>query len=326
MIKEGLMSAIAMRSFFSKHSTIKHPMLGVAMTCAFSASGLLRAEEASRATSIEHAQVILTHSAVPRLAPGIVIGEEQAAGYSDLVTLVRPRLAAGHVDSLPEFSKRYASMFKFTVLANVKEVKRNDRTDYLLDRVGIGFAMDIGGRTVVVTRETANKLGANLGMIDRSVLGGNEDCLDDIVQVARTSRLIIFDAKSNMLVGDAHQKRMIRHLIWASPATGKIGFLVWQLHDRGSDPCKLDGPTMQLLPPGYQEDRQIHVSEGGILSSIPTPDRFAIVTIPQGTPVPMSDALQRVAGKKNLTKADIDRLVAAVAESLAQIESNRIRS
>ncbi|MGI9471565.1 MAG: hypothetical protein ACR2NZ_08545 [Rubripirellula sp.] len=292
-------------------------IVGLATTVA---SPKVHAETPARAVSAKKVpSVDMSHKPVPRLPSGIIIGDQQQSGYSDLVTLVLPRLSSGYVNSLPEYAKRYASMFKFTALADVKPVTTNGRTDYLLDRFGVGFSMDINGKLVVVTPSTANKLGANLGMIDRGVLSGNEDCLNDLVQVARTSRMIIFDAKANMLIGDKHEERYLRYFIWASPASGKLGILVWQLKDNGKDRYTIDCANMQLLPAGYREDRQINVSKGGLLSSIPTPDRFAMVQIPPGTPVPFSSKMREVAALKNLTPDNLREMMSGAGESLAQV-------
>jgi hypothetical protein len=76
------------------------------------------------------------------------------------------------------------------------------------------------------------------------------------------------------------------------------------------------------LPPGYREDRQIHVSDGGWLSSVPTPDRFALVGLPQGTPVPFNDQLKRVAGKKKMTQQDLKLLLEGTAQSLATLTTH----
>jgi hypothetical protein len=261
--------------------------------------------------------VDLTHKPIPRLQPGIVVGQQQQFGYSKLVTLVLPRLASGAIDSLPDYAKGYASMFKMVILANVVQQAKGNETVYLLDKVGVGFAMDIEGKMTIVTKDTANQLGANLGMIDRGVLGGNEDCLVDVIQVARTDRFIAFDAESNMLMGDKHEQRLLRHMIWATPTSGKIGFLIWQLRDTGGDQYAIDSDSMQLLPEGFTEDRKIHVSEGNFLSSkIPTPDRFALESVPQGMAVPFSDRMKQVAGRKNLTARDVENLLAGASESL----------
>jgi hypothetical protein len=293
--------------------------LGVALALAITVifCGTAVAENGSAATVVASSAAGLARKPMPRLKPGIVIGSHQSAGYSDLVTLVQPRLASGHIDSLPEFSKTYASMFKYTLLANITSRQVGNRTTHQLGKVGVGFAMDIKGRTIVITRETANQYGADLGIIDRGVLGGNEDCLDDVIQIARTDGMIVFDAKANMLVAGKHEQRVIRHFVWVSPASGKIGFLVWLLHEKGSDRYDVVSPTMQLLPQGFREDRQIHVSDGGFLSSIPTPGRFALVTIPQGKSVPFSERMKSIAGKKELTNGDLPQLVKATSESLA---------
>ncbi|MEM1070453.1 MAG: hypothetical protein AAGI63_16245, partial [Planctomycetota bacterium] len=263
--------------------------------------------------------VDLSRRPVPRLAHGIVLGKEKEAGYSNLVTLVEPRLASGDIDSLPHFAQRYASMFQFTVLANVTALNQGGQTFYLLDRVGVGFAMNIKGEKIVVTQDTANRYGADLGRIDRAVLGGNEDCLDDIVQVARTNQMIVFDAEANMVVGSEHDKRFVRHFIWVSPSSGKLGFLVWLLDDQGGASYQVASQDMKWLPSGYREDRRIHVSDGGLLSSIPTPDRFALESLPRGKSVPMSAQLKQVAGKKQLTASDLKTLVAAVSDSLSRV-------
>ncbi len=262
--------------------------------------------------------VDLTHRELPRLQPGIVVTQPQDFGYSDVVTIVYPRFASGAIDSLPDYAKRYASMFHMTILANVVGHPVQDQTAFLLDKIGIGFAMEINNKLTIVTKDSANALGASLGMIDRTVLSGNEDCLVDVVQIARTDRLIVFDAKANLLIGDKHEPRILRHFVWASPASGKLGILIWQLKENGPGPHAIDSAHMQLLPAGFKEDRKIHVSAGNFLSSkIPTPDRFALESLPQGTPVPFSERMKQVAGKSKMTASDLESLLAGASESLA---------
>jgi len=267
--------------------------------------------------------VDLKHKPLPVLQPGIVVGQPSAFGYSDLVTLIFPRLASGDIDSLPDYSKTYARMFQTTILANVMERIVADQRVFILEKIGIGFAMNIKGKTTIVTSATANDLGANLGFIDRGVLSGNEDCLNEVIQVARTDRLVIFDAQANMLIGEEHESRMLRHFVWVSPASGKLGILVWQLKDDDNGQYTVDSDNMQLLPCGMKEDRKIHVSSAGFLrSKIPTPDRFALEQIPQGTPVPFSPRMRRVAGLKQITRQDLETLLSGASESLIMLQSN----
>ena len=289
-------------------------VLAIAILCGF-AIGPAASRLNASSPSVE-----LNPKPMPRLQPGIVVGQEHKFGYSDLVTLVLPRLATGDVDSLPQFARRYAKMFKLTILANVAKKPTAEGHVYLLDKIGIGFAMDLNGDLTIVTADTANQLGANLGMVDRGVLSGNEDSLSDVVQIARTDYLVVFDAKANILVDDEHEERIVRHFVWAAPHSGKLGILVWQLKDNGSTSYAIDSAEMQLIPSGFKEDRRIHVSKGNFLSSkIPTPDRFALESIPQGTPVPFSDRMKQSAGLKSITAPDLENLLAGTSESLALI-------
>lgn len=266
----------------------------------------------------------LTPKTLPVLQAGIVVGEQAAFGYSDLLTLVLPRLASGDIESLPDYSKDFARMFQMTILANVVQLGVGDQQVFALEKIGIGFAMNIEGKTTIVTSATANDLGANLGIIGRRILSGNETCLDDVVQVARTDRLVIFDAQNNMLIGDKHESRILRYFVWVSPASGKLGILVWQLNDDGNGQYTVDSDKMQLLPGGMKEDRRIHVSSAGFLRSrIPKPDRFALEQIPQGTPVPFSPRMRGVAGLKQITSQNLETLLAGAAESIIMMQSTK---
>ena len=254
---------------------------------------------------------------VSRLLPGTLVANPQQSGFSHVVTIAMPRLAAGEINSLPEYAKQYAGMFHFTALANVRTVTTHDRTDYLLDHFGVGISMNINGQLVVVTPRSANELGLKLGMIERGILKGNEKDLNGITQVARTSRMIIFDVPTNMLVDDKHKKQILRYFVWASPASGKLGVLVWSLNDTKSGRYTVACNNMQLLPANYTEDRAIHVSKGPLLSNIPTANRFALVTIPQGTSVPFSPKMRTVATLKTINVQNLHTMMAGVSESLA---------
>ncbi|MAI70636.1 MAG: hypothetical protein CMM01_06965 [Rhodopirellula sp.] len=261
--------------------------------------------------------VDLLRKPVSHLPPGTLVANPQQSGFSNVVTIAMPRLAAGEIDSLPEYAKQYAGMFHFTALANVRTVNTDDRTDYLLDRFGVGISMRINGELVVVTPQAANEMGLKLGMIERGILKGNEKDLTDITQVARTSRMIIFDVPTNMLVDDKHDKQILRYFVWASPASGKLGILVWSLNGTRSDRYTIACKNMQLLPPNYTEDRAIHVSRGPLLSNIPTAKRFALVTIPQGTSVPFSQKMRTVATLRTITVQNLHTMMTGASDSLA---------
>ena len=275
--------------------------------------------EAAPPSTMSVPSVDLVCKPISHLSPGTLVANAQKSGFSNVVTIAMPRLAAGEIDSLPEYAKQYAGMFHFTALANVRTVINGGHTDYLLDRFGVGISMKIHGQMVVVTPGTANELGLKLGMIERGILKGNENDLNKITQVARTSRMIIFDVPTNMLIQGQHIKQVLRYFVWASPTSGKLGVLVWSLNDTKSVTYTIACSNMQLLPPNYTEDRAIHVSKGQLLSKIPTANRFAMVEIPQGTSVPFSPKMRAVATLRILNVQNLHTMMAGVSESLSMV-------
>lgn len=283
------------------------------------ALGLLCIPSGSRAA--ESGTRVFQVKPMPVLEAGIVIGRHQEFGYSNLVTIVDSDLTDGAVESLPSSARDYTRMFHFAVLANVVREEQGEKKPFQLEKVGIGFAMEINSQMVVVNAAKAEDLGADLGMIGKGVLRGNEDCLPEIVEVARTNRLVIFDAEANMLIGKLHEKRIIRHLIWVTPENGKLGLLVWQLKDLDTETkatdFQLDLPTMNIVRVGVAEKRRIHVTKGGFLGMFPKPEQFALVSLPPGEVIEVPEKMRAVAGKRTFTLEDLQLLVDGVKEVIA---------
>ena len=129
------------------------------------------------------------------------------------------------------------------------ESGRRARGDYALDKVAIGNAVEVNGRVVVVDGE--NTAGADLGFIGRSVLLENEKILkDEFRQVARTSTMVVFDAKLFVLRGGKHEAMVLRHVVLASSTTGKVSTFVWLLAPDGGNGYALAERGLQKLPAG----------------------------------------------------------------------------
>ncbi len=122
-------------------------------------------------------------------------------------------------------------MFNLVLLADVRQ---RDGGAYELSKYGVGFSMKINGLNTVITTDTHKQLGANLGMIGRSVFAANQDSLSAIKEVARFSNCVLFDAPTMMLYEDDHYLMTVRYLIWVSHTTGRVSTFVW-LMDREGD-------------------------------------------------------------------------------------------
>jgi hypothetical protein len=150
-------------------------------------------------------------------------------------------------------------------------------------------------------------------MFGSRILGENERILDqDVNQVARTSTMLVFDARTVMRVGTEHVRRVMRHAIVVDPATGRLATFVWLLGDDGRGGYAAAEPAVQLLPADMHEARMLAVKRDRFTLGIPSPDAFALVRIPQGTAVPYTPALQRLAAVKNFTAEQVIALETAL--------------
>ncbi|MEM6329642.1 MAG: pyruvate kinase, partial [Planctomycetota bacterium] len=258
----------------------------------------------------------------PRIPSGVVVGGDTVEGWSNPVLFVRGKLSAGDTDAASDLVHKYAEMFNLVLLANVG---RDEQSGYYLDKVALGFSTPIRGKNVVITSGTHKQLGANLGFIGGSVFSGNEEALKDAVQVARYRHGMIMDAPTLMNVDGRHVLRKVRHFFWVSAKTGELGTLVWTLEDTGEANYRVVGSDMQLLPPNMHEQRDMHVDGAAFTLGIPSKTAFALVRVPQGQRVPISEDLRAALGVRSFNQSSYVRLLTRVSGAIkaAPLAANR---
>ncbi len=263
---------------------------------------------------------------MPQLPPGTAFVASEFAkqppqDWNRLILFVEGRLGSGDVDAATSTIQKYTKLFNLVILAHVGQHARG----HYLDRVGVGFSTKINGRDTVITLETEAELGANLGLIGRSVFGPNEKALNDIVQVARTPQAVMFDAPTMMLYKDEHRLMVVRYLIWVHPASGETRTLVWLVDPPNSNNGGQDKPyvladvTFQSLKPNLVEDRVMNVKGDRInFLGIPAADAFALVRIPQGTAIPITDEMAQFATIRKFDEPSFAKLLTAIEQAMAQ--------
>ena len=226
------------------------------------------------------------------IEPGTIVGDGPSPGWSDLILFARPRLASGDLDAVPDLVARFAGLSSLTILADVVP---GHMGRYELDRVGIGLALESDGREAIAIG--ADIAGADLGFLGRRVFLENERVARASVhQAARTRTLLVFDADAILLRDGDHVARVVRHAILADPRTGRVSTFVWLLDPRPDGTFALaDDDPPKVLPPGLHEDRQIDVDADRFTLGIPTPDAFALVRTPPGTPFAFPAGLRPLA-------------------------------
>lgn len=263
---------------------------------------------------------------LPRIAPGTVVGDEPPRGWSHLIVQARPRLGVGDVDSVPRYATQYTSIFLFTALANVRQSPSNgDAPSYYLEKVAIGGAVDLDGKTVIATSNQT--FGKDLGMIGRRVFQESENAINtEIRQVARTRTMLVFDGKVNYLYHQKHSLMILRHVIVVSPRDGRLTTFAWLLGSDGKGGYALAENTLQLLPPGLREDRVLSVDGDKFTLGIPAEDAFAMVKIPQGTPVKFSPNLAKLAAVRRFDADSAQRLEAELQSRYAPLSDRLSRA
>jgi len=256
--------------------------------------------------------VDLTPKPLPRIPVRTVIGNGPPPGWSHLVLLATPTLSAQGLRDAPQTAAAYAKMFKFTVLANVVR----DNGVYKLQTVARGFAVNIAGRDTII--DGNNTLDADMGLFGKRVLSENEAILDkDVLQVARTETMLVFDAQALLRQNNDHVKMVVRHAIIVDPQTGKLSTLVWLLSKGRPDTYLAAERAMQLLPPNMREERLLSVLRDRFTLGIPSADAFALVRIPQGTAVPYTAQSQALATIKTFTRENVLTLESALRAAVA---------
>jgi hypothetical protein len=253
---------------------------------------------------------------IPRIAPGTLIGANAPKGWSHLVLLAEPRLAMGDIKAVPESTAHYASMFSFVVLAHVRPSANETSQRYVLERVAIGTAVRVQGRTVVVSND--HTFGKDFGLIGLAVLQEHEAALDrEFRQVARTPTMLVFDANAIVLYNRKHSRLILRHAIVVSPRDGTLTSFVWLLGSDSKGGYSLAEPSLQRLPSGAREDRALSVDAGKFTLGIPANDAFALARIPQGTPAAITPALRSFVTRKRFEPESALRLEAALHALIA---------
>ncbi len=253
------------------------------------------------------------------IEPGTIIGRTAPAGWTDLILLATPRIAQGDLDKIAPTTSDYARMFHLAILADVRPGPPGGRDNFGLEKVGIGLTVDVDGREVVVSTEEARV--ANLGMIGRRVLHANEEIVrTEFRQVARTRTMVVFDARALILYQGNHAHLVIRHAVLCSPADGSVRTLVWLLgaaREGGYAPAE---PALQWLTPALLEDRLLHVDGDKFILGVPSAEAFALVQIPQGTPIPLSPDLASATSTNRFTTETAPQLEDALRRACRETD------
>jgi hypothetical protein len=259
--------------------------LGFTITSAAVLFGVLRVGEWTPPlpVSVASEQVNVAVAALGRVAPGTQIADAPPPGWTHLILKSQPRVADEHRRAISETVVHMTEMLFTVMLARVdRGADGSGLGPYRLADVATGVGMTVGGRPTVVSSETQERLGCNLSFLDRRVLAGGEEELDQMHCVARSARMMVIDAPSYMLDEGGHRMVVVRYAVLVDGVTGRLTALVWALDPARPAAAALLRPV-ELLAPGAVQDCALSVKTAEFIAGIPVSKKsFAIRGLPRG--------------------------------------------
>jgi hypothetical protein len=283
-------------------------------------STVLSAEASAAQDEADGQRIDVQLHETPRIKPGTVIGNGPPEGWSHLILHGVPRVAEGDVDRVPAVLARLVSLFHLTILATTEQAPHTKPPRYRLASVAIGLGTDVDGRETIVSSDTQESLGANLGLVERSALAGNEACLDEALQVARTPTILVFDATAIMRLDGENRHVIHRHAVLVAPRDGRLMTVVWALLPDSAGEYHLVDEKMRLLADALEEDRKLYVDARQFRFGLATQEAFALADLPPGKDLTVAPDLQQAAESRMRKPVDAARLENLLREAIASAD------
>jgi len=253
---------------------------------------------------------------LPRIPPGTPIADGPPAGWSHLVFKSRSELASGDLSAVPDWSADLTRVLFTAMVARVRPLQEGEKTSFRLEKVAIGLGTRIEGRDVIISSDTQEALGANLGPVKKMILSRGEDRLKSVLQVARTDTMIIVDAPQTMLTDSRHRIVIFRYVLLVHPGDGSLATVVWRINLGRDGGYQLDPGNAVRMRPNLLATCPLHVDGREVTAGIPSSMAFATTRLPVGEPVTTPGALRSVAGQKRFTVQVVGALETAVRQAI----------
>jgi hypothetical protein len=253
----------------------------------------------------------LTATAADAIAPGTVIEPKNHPGWSDLVLKSQPRIRQDQVAKVNDLTARMAGWMITAFLADVQKADTPAGPRYKLRAVGLGLGSAVKGKDVVFTADTAEKVGADVGFVTRSILNKGYEVQQKAKVVLRGPTFWLVDTPVWFAVGGKHQLVRYRYGLLVDEATGKLDVLLWRV---GSDGTLGGNPPQAVwLNPEAVDKPNLVVDANEITIGIPSEAAFAVDRLPgAGAAVGIAADLRKLAGQAKFTAPEAASLEAGL--------------
>lgn len=243
-----------------------------------------------------------------RIPSGTKLKHGPPEGWTHLVFKTRQKLSEGTIDDLPDFSKMLAEFLFTAIAARVVPDDPQAPKSFRLDKVAIGVGAAVKGEDVILTPQTQEQLGADLGPFKKIILSRAEEHLGKIQQVAAGDTLAVVDAATVILRNGRHENVVFRYMFLVHPPNGALASVVWPIDQQADGRYRsVCGPAV-LVKPNLVSTCPLHVDGKEIIAGIPSSKAFATTRLPMGTSFELPAAVRGAACQQPLT-AEAARLL-----------------
>jgi hypothetical protein len=228
-------------------------------------------------------EYVLTHDLVAKAEPGVVIDDKAPGDWTDLVIKSCPRATKGDLSSMSRTDKSLSSAFRTVTLAKVEERVIDGQRAFQLSRVGLGLCVPVENKgDVLVTPDTCNELGADLGFLGRTVLGKIYSEFEKVHYVCRSDTAAIYDSPVVMRYKEKNREMVIRYAMVVNQENGRLDTMAWLIETDGNNKYKQLVGSVQWLPNNLVTHCDLYVDANEYTFGIPSSRAFAVVATPQG--------------------------------------------
>jgi hypothetical protein len=174
---------------------------------------------------------------------------------------------------------------------------------YRLAGLAHGVGTRVRGEDRIVTADTQQRLGADLDLVTRLLLGEQEKRRGSTQLKARSETLAVVDNPGFLLRAGRHCPVLVRFALLVDPSSGRLDTLVWSIP--GSAEAAFgepDGP-MAWLPDGLVDEALLHVDAREFTHGLPLrASCLAMTALPRGRrQIAFSAPLRDLAGRVSLS-------------------------
>lgn len=237
--------------------------------------------------------------AIAPIEPGTKIDPKALPAGTHLVFRSRPKLTSGDVTKVGKSIREALEEFTTLVLVDSEpDPSLPGRFRRRGHRIGIGKPSD--GGDMVITRESAGKVGVSLGLFERKLLSERAKELSTVMSPGASSTMAMFDFSCAFLRDGARVPVVARYMALVDPADGDLDTAYWVL-DAAPEEHRFHGDALRLLPANHVMDWEMHVDGGTITFGAPQADTFTATKLPDGRAIAAPADFRRDAAAKAYT-------------------------